>query len=126
MSLSQVAKGEGETPSLPLGLPLIKAMTATTMMDEEENYSDPGSLQEELNEILEAFYECSTEEDIRAYQRLVEDIQGQHIAEQALVEPAMAPSFELIDQDGDTVNLHNLLKQGPVVLTFYRGMGYSI
>lgn len=96
-------------------------MPDISMMAEEENYPEPGSLQEELNQILDAFYECVNDEDIRAYQRHVEDIQGQRIAEQALIEPAMAPPFELEDQDGDIVSLHELLKRGPVVLTFYRG-----
>ena len=34
----------------------------------------------------------------------------------------MAPSFSLPDQNGNTVNLSNLWRQGPVVVTFYRGI----
>ncbi len=34
---------------------------------------------------------------------------------------AMAPDFALPDIDGGTVRLYDLLAQGPVVLTFYRG-----
>ena len=33
----------------------------------------------------------------------------------------VAPSFSLNDQDGNAVGLDDLLKAGPVVLTFYRG-----
>ena len=92
-----------------------------SMLAEEENYPEPATLQEELNSIVDAFYDAVPEKDIRAYQRYVEDIRGARIAEQALKEPAMAPTFELEDQEGDGVSLAALLKKGPVVLTFYRG-----
>ena len=95
--------------------------TNISMLEEEENYPEPETLQEELNEILEAFFELVPEEDIRAYQRYVEDIQGAKIAEQALQEPAVAPDFVLKDQDDETVHLAELLKKGPVILAFYRG-----
>jgi len=97
------------------------APVAASMLAEEENYPEIGSLQEQLNENILRFYEKASEEDIRAYQRSVEDIKGERIAEQALQEPAMAPHFQLEDQDGNTVALQELLKKGPVVLTFYRG-----
>ena len=32
-----------------------------------------------------------------------------------------APDFQMVDQNGKKVHLANLLKQGPVVLVFYRG-----
>lgn len=35
----------------------------------------------------------------------------------------MAPDFSLPDRDGTTVNLHDLLAKGPVVLVFLRGFG---
>ncbi len=34
---------------------------------------------------------------------------------------ALAPQFNLPNQDGLTVSSADLLKQGPLVLTFYRG-----
>lgn len=103
-------------------------MSATTydtkyylnQMDEDEDY--PKSLQEELNEILEAWYELITEDDIITYQKYLEDISGHKIAENALQEVgAEAPDFELPDQDGEVVNLEELCHKGPVVLVFYRG-----
>jgi hypothetical protein len=120
-AVTSLNQEEIETDIPPRPSKELLRKSTTSMLSEEENYPDPGSLQEELNEILEAFYECVSEADIRAYQEYVENIQGQKIAEQALMEPAMAPSFELKDQDRDIVNLHDLLKQGPVVLIFYRG-----
>ena len=81
----------------------------------------PKSLQEELNEILEAFYSMISEEDIRMYQKHIETIQERSIAENAVKCPETAPDFCLEDQDGDTVCLSELCKRGPVVLLFYRG-----
>ncbi|CAB9513383.1 Putative peroxiredoxin bcp [Seminavis robusta] len=105
---------------LPQG-PAPETQGTVSMLAEEENYPEPGTLQEELNEIVDAFYELSSDEDIRAYQCWVEDIEGEKVAENALMEPALAPVFELEDQDGDTVRLSDLLEKGPVVLSFYRG-----
>ncbi len=42
-------------------------------------------------------------------------------AEKALKEGAQAPDFTLPDALGKAVTLSHLLKQGPVVITFYRG-----
>src|SRR5260370_11067992 len=42
-------------------------------------------------------------------------------AENALKEGARAPDFTLPDARGNTVRLSHLLRQGPVVMTFYRG-----
>ncbi|OXJ20079.1 peroxiredoxin-like family protein [Burkholderia sp. AU6039] len=43
------------------------------------------------------------------------------IAQKALKVGTRVPSFELPDADGRIVRLNDLLKDGPVVLTFYRG-----
>lgn len=86
---------------------------------EDDYYPKP--LQEELNEILEAFYALVSEDDIKAYQAYLETIEKQGIAEGAIHAKAKAPDFELVDQDGDMVKLQTLLEKGPVVLIFYRG-----
>lgn len=92
----------------------------TSQMEEDEDY--PKSLQEELNEVLEAWYELLSEEDIRQYQKYLEDISNKKLAEGALqTVGAEAPDWELPDQDGDPVNLDELCQKGPVVLVFYRG-----
>ena len=75
-------------------------------MDEEESY--PTTLQEELNEILEAFYAAVSEDDIRQYQKFVESITESKIAENALRSGNPAPNFALEDQDGD----HGMMSQG--------------
>ena len=91
----------------------------TSALDEDEFY--PKTLQEEMNEIMEAFYSVISEEEMYAYQSFIEDISQKKVAEGALNIGEVAPDFELQDQDGDTVHLHELVQQGPVVVIFYRG-----
>jgi peroxiredoxin len=91
----------------------------SSAMEEDEFY--PMSFQEELNEILEAFYAAVSEEDIREYQRFIESNFQRSIAEGALHAISKAPDFDLEDQDGDKVTLSDFYKKGPVVLIFYRG-----
>lgn len=43
------------------------------------------------------------------------------IAEQSLKQSDEVPDFTLPDADGQSTNLSDLLKKGPVVVTFYRG-----
>jgi len=94
--------------------------TSTVLSDEEDEYY-PKSFQDELNELIEAFYELVSDEDIRQYQKFVEDVQQRKIAEGAVTVGDIAPSFNLVDQDGDAVSLQDLCRRGPVVLVFYRG-----
>ena len=139
-------------------------------MYEEEFY--PQTLQEELDEIIQAFYAAIGEEDMRLYQKHIESIMGQSVAENALhaVKPnsvvkvvdeeggtdgtpastaattsqvsqtesatsgapdsssgadvvTKAPDFTLEDQDGDMINLYDILENQNkfVILQFYRG-----
>ena len=98
----------------------VAGSTFTSQMEEDEYY--PKSMQEELNEILEAWYEVLSDEDIQQYQKFLEDITGKKVAEGALqTVGAEAPDFELPDQDGEPTNLDELCQRGPVVLVFYRG-----
>jgi hypothetical protein len=79
----------------------------------EDDYH-PKSLQEKLNEILQAFYALVTEDDIKAYQTYLESIKKQCITEGAVHLKAKAPDFELVDQDGDMVKFQILLaRKGP-------------
>eukprot|EP00562_Extubocellulus_spinifer_P021607 CAMPEP_0178613780 /NCGR_PEP_ID=MMETSP0698-20121128/1825_1 /TAXON_ID=265572 /ORGANISM="Extubocellulus spinifer, Strain CCMP396" /LENGTH=312 /DNA_ID=CAMNT_0020252495 /DNA_START=125 /DNA_END=1063 /DNA_ORIENTATION=- len=79
------------------------------------------SLEEELSEILEAFYSIISEEEMNKYQAFVEKTEQMKIKRRSIDAPERAPDFELPDQDGETVTLKHLLEQGPVVLVFYRG-----
>ena len=98
--------------------PIIEAID---IEDDENDDMYPQTLQEELNEIVEAFYDAVSEEDIRTYQNFIEGIMESRIAEHALGVGHQAPNFTLKDQDDDLVSLQTLLQTGPVVLVFYRG-----
>jgi hypothetical protein len=53
--------------------------------------------------------------------RATDDLIASGQAERAVKVGDTAPSFSLPDQDGKTITLAELLTNGPVVLTFYRG-----
>jgi len=100
----------------------VTSVTEEPVDDDAVKTLDPVSLQQELNEILEAWFELVSDEDIQAYQQLVEEIRGERVAERALSEPSLAPMFELHDQNGALVQSRDILQQGkPIVLIFYRG-----
>jgi len=54
--------------------------------------------------------------------RSTEELVASGQAEQAKKAGDRAPSFALENADGQTINLADLLADGPVVLTFYRGV----
>ena len=55
------------------------------------------------------------------YQRALADLDASGVAERVLREGATAPDFELPDAVGETIRLSDLLRSGPVILSFYRG-----
>jgi len=123
-----------------------------SMMDEEENYFDAAAAaaaaaacsfssedeedqavktlqQEELNDLLLAWYDLmeNSDEEIAEYQRSLQEEQGEEtpVARQTatpLQVGDMCPQFRFQDQEEDEVHLNEILrKKGPVVLVFYRG-----
>ncbi|VWD06257.1 Putative peroxiredoxin [Burkholderia lata] len=60
-------------------------------------------------------------EALRAMGKAAADLAASGITETALKAGARAPAFELPDAEGRPVRLNELLKDGPVVLAFYRG-----
>ncbi len=61
-------------------------------------------------------------EVVAVMRRVTADLVATGQAEQALKAGDRAPSFSLADPDGGTVSSADLLAQGPLVLTFYRGV----
>lgn len=78
-----------------------------------------------VNAELRAFYDSRQEQipaDIRAVMgRAAQDLADSGQADRALSVGAKAPSFTLPSATGQDVALDELLAEGPVVLTFYRG-----
>ena len=78
-----------------------------------------------LNTELRAFY-AGRQQQIPAEIRGIMQRAGQELAESGLADRALtvgaqAPRFNLLTASGQTLALDDLLTDGPVVLTFYRG-----
>ncbi len=54
-------------------------------------------------------------------QEAVEELRTSHLAQKALKAGRLMPDFSLPDSNGGMVKLKDLLKDGPVILAFYRG-----
>ena len=78
-----------------------------------------------LNAELRAFYTARQQQipaEVRAVmKRAGDELAASGQADRALGAGATAPSFTLPSATGEAVSLDELLTQGPVVLTFYRG-----
>lgn len=61
-------------------------------------------------------------EVVAVMRRVTADLAASGQAERALKAGDRAPAFSLTDPDGVTVSSADLLAQGPLVLTFYRGV----
>src|SRR5271155_1746608 len=59
---------------------------------------------------------------VAAIRKATADLAATGQAERALKAGATAPSFELPDAHGGVANSADLLRKGPLVLTFYRGV----
>ena len=60
-------------------------------------------------------------EAVEAFHRSTQELIDQRLADRALQVGDVAPEFTLLDSDGNQVSSKELLAQGPLVLTFYRG-----
>lgn len=56
-----------------------------------------------------------------AFQMAIQNWVSSRIDKEALKEGDKIPSFELSDANGNVVSCDNLLTQGPIVISFYRG-----
>lgn len=79
------------------------------------------SLQERLDRIREGFEKQAPPEALAVMHRATEDLRNSGILERILMDGRSAPDFTLANSRGEQVNLAGQWKQGPVVLTFFRG-----
>jgi hypothetical protein len=84
------------------------------------------SLQERLDEFKKSFESGAPpynapREAIETMHRATEELKATGIEEQALKVGDRAPSFTLFNQDHVEVASVDLLRQGPVVISFFRG-----
>lgn len=79
------------------------------------------SLQVELEELYNGFTKKAPPEVVNLMLDATRRLADTGIAQNSLKVGEKAPDFELPNVKGESVNLHSLLEQGPVVLNFYRG-----
>jgi peroxiredoxin len=80
----------------------------------------PG-LKEGLEEIKAKFAMANASSVVGAYERGIEELRAQGLERGALKAGELAPDFTLPDAAGKPVSLSERLRDGPVVLKFYRG-----
>jgi len=81
----------------------------------------PQSLKTQLDTASEGFAGRMPPEVTRNIETAISEITETGVLDRALKKGDRAPDFTLPDAAGNMVNLASLLKQGPLVLTWYRG-----
>lgn len=80
-----------------------------------------GSLQSGLDSMKNNFTKRADKNKIAIYEAGIDSVAQSGVLDAAVQMGQEAPFFELTNANGDTVKLKDLLKKGPVVLTWYRG-----
>ena len=80
------------------------------------------SLSERLDEIRAGAAKQIPEPAREVMQRATRALEDSGLAQRIVGVGAKLPPFTLHNQYGDTVNSADLLRQGPLVLTLYRGL----
>jgi len=80
-----------------------------------------GRLEERLAKIREGAKERIPEEVRRTMARATGELKSSGIVERAAAVGEEAPGFVRLTPDGERIGLGELLKEGPVVLSFFRG-----
>jgi len=79
------------------------------------------ALREELERIKATFAQKNDPSVVAVYEKGIEDLRTAGLERNALKAGELAPDFTLPDANGKPVKLSERLKDGPVVLKFYRG-----
>ncbi len=79
------------------------------------------TLEQRLAAIRKASEKQIPEDAQKIMHRVTEELQQSGLAEKAIGEGDQAPAFALPNQDGTIVSSDELLEQGPIVLSFFRG-----
>ncbi|EPR66383.1 peroxiredoxin-like family protein [Cyclobacterium qasimii] len=77
--------------------------------------------QEELQQLKDKFNDTAPDETKTTYKKGIDEVVQSGIVEKARQVGDVAPDFVLSNAKGEKVKLSDQLKNGPVVLTWYRG-----
>jgi hypothetical protein len=80
------------------------------------------SLKDKLDKLKESFKTKAPQDAQQIMHRATEDLKNSGIMDRVVKIGDKAPDFTLKDTQGREVSLSKLLGDGPVVLTFYRGI----
>ncbi|MCA9271680.1 MAG: AhpC/TSA family protein [Phycisphaerales bacterium] len=83
--------------------------------------TEQGPLAKELAALSAQFAEKADPEMLKTFTEAIDRLAESGILENVKAKGDKAPEFELTDANGNTVSFKELLAEGPVVLTFYRG-----
>ncbi|MGB5716490.1 MAG: redoxin domain-containing protein, partial [Gammaproteobacteria bacterium] len=79
------------------------------------------SLADRIGETVENFMSALPEDEAQTVAGSFEKLYASQVAETALTVGDIAPDFTLPNVTGQPVSLYEVLKRGPVVVSFYRG-----
>ena len=79
------------------------------------------SLKDKLDKLKEGFKAGAPQDAQQTMHRATEDLKTSGIMDHVIKVGDKAPDFTLKNTEDQDVNLRRLLRNGPVVLTFYRG-----
>ena len=79
------------------------------------------SLSDTLQQIKEGAKERVPKESLELMAKATKELRESGILERAWTTGASLPAFELLNTENKKVSSVDLLKKGPLVLTFYRG-----
>lgn len=79
------------------------------------------SLEQELDAFKAEFLRTAPSGRAARYEAKIEELRADFALERAVNVDETAPNFSLLDAAGKSITLKDLLRSGPVVLTFYRG-----
>lgn len=97
------------------------ALTALAITGGTPAISFAETVTEKLNAKKEAFLESANEEKITDYEQGIKDVAASGVLDKALNVGDKAPDFTLPSAIESKITLSELLKDGPVVMTWYRG-----
>jgi hypothetical protein len=79
------------------------------------------SLQEKLNAYKEGMVKKAPKEALDIMHRATEDLRKSTIMQGVIKVGDLAPEFELQNSAAELIRLKDLLAEGPLILSFYRG-----
>ena len=100
---------------------LVVSCSKQTGDSEMTNENAESSLKAQLDARKTAFGTKASDSVKKTYAEGIQSVVHSGVVQHAKQVGDKAPDFELINASGETVKLSDVLKDGPVVLTWYRG-----